>query len=698
MAAQTTVSAFPFRVLRNTDLFLAIGVVGIIMLLVLPLPTLLLDLLLTVSIAVSVLILFVALFILRPLDFSAFPTVLLISTLFRLSLNVASTRLILGNGATEGVAAAGNVIQAFGDFVVLGNYVVGIIIFLILVIINFVVVTKGAGRIAEVAARFTLDAMPGKQMAIDADLNAGIIEEAEAKERRATIQQEADFYGAMDGASKFVRGDAIAGLIITGVNIVGGLVIGVFQFDMPLNTALNTYTVLTVGDGLVAQIPALIVSMAAGIAVTKAAGEQPLSEDLKVQLLGNPRALAVAAIVILVFALIPGMPTFPLLTVALAAGSLAYYLYRSKERASEQKVELAALEMAREAEEAPEDIEALLPIDRLGFELGYGLIPLVDAEQDGELLDRIKSIRRQIAMDLGFIVPPIHIKDNLELAPGGYSIIIKGVEVGRGEVMMDHLLAMKTGDVDEDISGIDTIEPAFGLPALWVQPELQERAQFAGYTVVDLPTVLATHLIEVIKRHAPEFLGRQETQRLVDNFAKNEPKVVEELIPNVLSLGVVQKSLQNLLRERVSIRDLHTVLETLADMGGLTKDPDLLTEYVRQNLARTITRQYQTPDGTLPLISLNQEWEDQMANAIQTTPQGSSYLALDPEMAQTVIQSIEAQLERFSVLNYQPLLLCSPLIRPHLKKLTERFIPNLVVLSHNEISHDVRIESLGMVG
>ena len=698
MAAQTTVSALPFRVLRNTDLFLAIGVVGIIMLLVLPLPTLLLDLLLTVSIALSVLILFVALFILRPLDFSAFPTVLLIITLFRLSLNVASTRLILGNGATEGVAAAGNVIQAFGDFVVLGNYVVGIIIFLILVIINFVVVTKGAGRIAEVAARFTLDAMPGKQMAIDADLNAGIIEEAEAKERRATIQQEADFYGAMDGASKFVRGDAIAGLIITGVNIVGGLVIGVFQFGMPLNTALNTYTVLTVGDGLVAQIPALIVSMAAGIAVTKAAGEVPLSEDLKSQLLGNPRALAIAAIVILVFALIPGMPTFPLLTVALAAGSLAYYLYRSTQRASEQQVELAALEMAREAEEAPEDIEALLPIDRLGFELGYGLIPLVDAEQDGELLDRIKSIRRQIAMDLGFIVPPIHIKDNLELAPGGYSIIIKGVEVGRGEVLLDHLLAMKTGDVDEDITGIDTIEPAFGLPALWVQPELQERAQFAGYTVVDLPTVLATHLIEVIKRHAPEFLGRQETQRLVDNFAKNEPKVVEELIPNVLSLGVVQKSLQNLLRERVSIRDLHTVLETLADMGGLTKDPDLLTEYVRQNLARTITRQYQTPDGTLPLISLNQEWEDQMANAIQTTPQGSSYLALDPEMAQTVIQSVEAQLERFSVLNYQPILLCSPLIRPHLKKLTERFTPNLVVLSHNEISHDVRIESLGMVG
>ncbi|MCH8842608.1 MAG: flagellar biosynthesis protein FlhA [SAR324 cluster bacterium] len=696
MAIQTTASPIVYRASRNTDFLLAISVISIIMVLVLPLPPLVLDLLLSLSIAVSILILFIALFTVQPLDFSSFPSVLLISTLFRLSLNVASTRLILGNGH-EGLGAAGTVIQAFGGFVVGGNYVVGIIIFLIIVTINFVVITKGAGRIAEVAARFTLDAMPGKQMAIDADLNAGIVDDKEAKYRRRKIQQEADFYGAMDGASKFVRGDAIAGLIITGVNIVGGLVIGVFQFDMDISSALDTYTVLTVGDGLVSSIPALIVSVAAGIAVTKASVEQALSEDLKKQILENNRALAMVAMVLFGFAIIPGMPTFPLLSVSAFFGLSSYLIHRNRKLATKQKTEDSALAAQKELEEAPEDIESLLPIDMLGLELGYGMIPLVDSEQDGELLERIKSIRRQVAMDMGFIVPPIHIKDNLELPPGGYSIIVKGVEVGRGELMVDHFLAMKTGDVEEEVTGIETIEPAFGLPALWIIPEDQERAQFAGYTVVDIPTVLATHLTEIIRRHAPEFLGRQETQRLMDNFAKTEPKVVEELVPDLLPLGVVQKVMQNLLRERVSVRDLHTVLETLADMGNMTKESDLLTEYVRQNLSRTITRQYQTPDGMLPLVSLSQEYEEQLANAIQSTPQGT-YLGLDPEIAQTIIQNIESQMERFSVFNYQPILLCSPLIRPHVKKLTERFIPNLVVLSHNEISHDVRIESLGIVG
>ena len=696
MATQAFNVPVSVRTSRYTDFVLAIGVVSIIMVLVLPVVPTLLDILLSMSIAVSILILFVALFTLRPLDFSSLPTVLLIAVLFRLSLNVASTRLILANG-NEGLGAAGAVIQAFGEFVVGGNFVVGIIIFLILVIINFVVITKGAGRIAEVAARFTLDAMPGKQMAIDADLNAGVIDDSEAKVRRSMIQQEADFYGSMDGASKFVRGDAIAGLIITAVNIVGGLVIGIFQFGMDVNTALNTYTLLTVGDGLVSAIPALIVSVAAGIAVTKASVDEALSEILKRQLLGNSRALIIAALVIFVFSLIPGMPTFPLLIVAIGIGTLAWLLYRGRERAEQRDMESALLEAAREAEEGPEDIESLLPIDRLGIELGYGLIPLVDAEQDGELLERIKSIRRQVALESGFIVPPIHIKDNLELAPGAYSLIINGVEVGRGEVLLDHLLAMKTGELEEEITGIETIEPAFGLPALWINPEDQERAQMAGYTVVDLPTVLSTHLIEVIKRHAPEFLGRQEAQRLLDNFAKSEPKVVEELIPNVLPLGTVQKVMQNLLRERVSIRDLHTIIETLADMGPVTKDPELLTEYVRQNMARTITRQYQTDDGTLPLIALSQEVEDQLASSLQTTPQGT-FLGIDPEGAQSIIQNIEGELEQFSVRNFQPILLCSPLIRPHVKKLTERFIPSLVVLSHNEISTDVRIESLGIVG
>jgi flagellar biosynthesis protein FlhA len=696
MATQAQLRPSVLRSARNSDYMLALGVISIIMVLVLPVPPFILDLLLSSSVAISVLILFVALFTQHPLDFSSFPTVLLISTLFRLSLNVASTRLVLGGGQ-HGLGAAGAVIQAFGTFVVGGNFVVGLIIFMILVLINFVVITKGAGRIAEVAARFTLDAMPGKQMAIDADLNAGIIDEKAAKARRARIQQEADFYGAMDGASKFVRGDAIAGLVIVGVNIVGGLIIGIVQYGMDLNTALHTYTVLTVGDGLVAQMPALIVSVAAGIAVTKASVEEALSENLKRELIGNSRALSVATGVVGGFALIPGMPTFPLMAVALLLGFLAYSMHQGRRKAKSADQETAALEARKQAETAPEDIEGLLPIDRLGLELGYGLIPLVDAEQDGELLERIKSIRRQVAVDMGFIVPPIHIKDNLELQPGGYSVIINGVEVGRGEVSLGHLLAMKSGEVEEEITGTDTIEPAFGLPAIWIEPEQQERAQFSGYTVVDLPTVLATHLVEVVKRHAPEFLGRQEAQRLLDSFAKGEPKVVEELIPNVLPLGVVQKVLQNMLRERVSIRDMHTILETLADMGPVSKDPDLLTEYVRQSMARTITRQYQTPDGTLPLVSLAQSVEDQLAGAIQTTQQGT-YLGLDPELAQSIIQNIEGQLERFAVLNYQPILLCSPLIRPHVKKLTERFIPNLVVLSHNEISNDVRIESLGLVG
>ncbi len=680
---------------RNTDLGLALGVVGIIMVLVLPLAPVMLDLLLALSIAMSILILFVSLFTAKPLDFSSFPSVLLISTLFRLSLNVASTRLILGNGH-EGLGAAGAVIRSFGDFVVGGNYVVGVIIFLILVLINFVVITKGAGRIAEVAARFTLDAMPGKQLAIDADLNAGVINEIDAKARREQVQHEADFYGAMDGASKFVRGDAIAGLLITGVNIVGGLIIGVFQFNMSLDNALGTYTILTVGDGLVSQMPALIVSVAAGLAVTKASVEHGLSENLRHQLLGNVRALGIASGVLSGFAIIPGMPTFPLLSVGIGTGALAWTLHKTKLRADAEQAEFEKQEEESAAEDDGEDVEGLLAMDRLGLELGYGLIPLVDAEQDGELLERIKSIRRQIALESGFIVPPIHIKDNLELASGNYSIIINGVEVGTGDLMVDNLLAMKTGEIIDEINGVSAIEPAFGLPALWIDPTDQERAQLGGYTVVDLPTVLATHLVEIIKRHAPDFLGRQETQKLLDNFAKNEPKVVEELIPNVLSLGVVQKVLQNLLAERVSARDLHTILETLADMGPLTKDPDLLTEHVRQRLARTITRQHQNGDGALLLISLSQEMEDRLASAIKSSSQGT-YLGLDPDTTQQLVQNLEAQMERFAESGAQPILLCSPLVRMHVKRLIERFLPNLVVLSHHEISNDVRIESLGMV-
>lgn len=666
-----------------------------LMIIVVPLPEIILDLLLAMSITLGLLILFVSLFTANALEFSSFPTVLLISTLFRLSLNIASTRLILLNG-NKGLDAAGSVIKSFGEFVVGGNQIVGIIIFLILVIINFVVITKGATRIAEVAARFTLDAMPGKQMAIDADLNAGLIDETQARNRRQTIQRESDFYGAMDGASKFVRGDAIAGLIITFINILGGLLVGITQYGMTSGDAFETYSILTIGDGLVSQIPSLIISIAAGIAVTKASAENKLSVDLSEQIFRNTQALYVSSAILVAFGLIPGLPTVPFLLLSAMTFGLAYAAKQSAARLAIAEQEATQIQLQQEIEEEPENIESLLPIDLLGLELGYGLIPLVDEEQDGELLKRIKAIRRQMATDYGYVVPPMHIKDNLELSPGEYSITIKGIEVARAELMVGHFLAMKTGDVDEDIHGVDTVEPAFGLPAIWISADDEERAQFAGYTVVDLPTVLATHITEVLKNHAHEFLGRQETQKLLDTFGQSNPKVVEELVPGQLNLGIVQKVLQNLLREQVSIRDLHTVLETLADVSNLTKDPDLLTEHVRQALSRQLTRQYQTPDGTLPLITMSQELENQIASAIQDTGHGT-YLGLNPNMAQLIINSTEALIEQFEINNYQPVLLCSPLIRPHVKKLLERFIPNLVVLSHNEVSPDVRIEALGVV-
>ncbi len=680
---------------RNSDVLLAVGVISVLMIMVVPLPEILMDLLLALSITLGVLILFVALFTANALEFSSFPTVLLIATLFRLSLNVASTRLILLNG-NKGYDAAGTVIKSFGEFVVGGNQIVGIIVFLILVLINFVVITKGAGRIAEVAARFTLDAMPGKQMAIDADLNAGLIDETQARERRQYVQRESDFYGAMDGASKFVRGDAIAGLIITTINILGGLLIGVTQFGMSSGDAFETYATLTIGDGLVSQIPALIISIAAGIAVTKASAENKLSVDLGKQVFSNAQALNVSAALLLAFAIIPGLPVLPFLTLGIITGGLAFFARQDNFRNQQAEEAQAQLKLQQEIEEEPENIESLLPIDLLGLELGYGLIPLVDEEQDGELLKRIKAIRRQMATDYGYVVPPMHIKDNLELSPGEYSITIKGIEVARAELMVGHFMAMKTGEVDEEISGVDTVEPAFGLPAIWITSEDEERAQFAGYTVVDLPTVLATHITEILKNHSFEFLGRQETQKLLDTFGQSNPKVIEELVPGQLNLGVVQKVLQNLLREQVSIRDLHTILETLADVANLTKDPDLLTEHVRQALSRQLTRQYQTPDGMLPLITMSQELENQVASSIQDTGHGS-YLGLNPNMAQLIINNTEALIEQFELNNYQPLLLCSPLIRPHVKKLLERFIPNLVVLSHNEVAPDVRIEALGVV-
>ncbi len=681
--------------LFNADAYLATGVIGILAVMILPLPAMVLDILFAVNITFSVLILFVALYSLKPLDFSVFPSVLLVTTLFRLSLNVASTRAILTNGK-QGTSAAGHVIEAFGSFVVGGNYFIGIIVFLILVLINFMVITKGSGRIAEVAARFTLDAMPGKQMAIDADLNAGIISEQVAQERRREIQREADFFGAMDGASKFVRGDAIAGLIITGINIIGGLILGVIYYSMEIGNAAQTFTSLTIGDGLVSQIPAIIISIAAGIVTAKAGAQNRLGVDLGIQLFGNPLALAMASGTLTVFGMVPGMPTATFLIMALVTGVLSQQGFKAKTRLVEVEANRVESEETSATEESAESIADLLPIDTLGLELGYALIPLVDPEQDGELLDRVKAIRRQIALDMGFIVPPIHIKDNLQLEPGAYSAIIKGIEVGKGEMMMEHYLAMEAGGVDDQIDGVQTLEPAFGLPALWISEADRETAQIAGYTVVDIPTVISTHITEIIKSHAAEFLGRQQVQKLLDKVNENDPKLVEELIPDMLGLGIVQRVLQGLLKEGVSIRDLHSILELLADAAQYTKLPDLLLEEVRAGLARNITRQYQNDEGVVPVMTLDQEMENILAEAVQETAQGS-YLGLDPSSAQKVIDSIQGGIEAFNMYNYQPVLLVGSKVRPHVKRLTERNIPNLVVLAHTEISPEVQVESLGTI-
>ncbi|NOY52958.1 MAG: flagellar biosynthesis protein FlhA [Deltaproteobacteria bacterium] len=679
------------RFANQSELFLAAGVVMILGIMVIPMPPVVMDTLLFFNIAFSLVILLVAIYTERPLDFSIFPSILLMTTLYRLSLNVASTRLILLHGG-EGTKAAGNIIQAFGTFVVGGNYVVGMVVFLILVIINFVVITKGAGRIAEVGARFTLDALPGKQMSIDADLNAGLINEAQARQRRKDVEMEADFYGAMDGASKFVRGDAIAGIIITIINILGGLVIGVLQQHLSVTEAAQTYTLLTVGDGLVSQLPALIVSTAAGLVVTHASTGGSLGVAVIKQLFSNTRAIAVTAGIMFLLGLIPGLPQIPFLFFSVVMGGGAYLMHSRQEKTRQAEEEEAAAPPPPE----PERIERLLPLDLLEMEIGYGLIPLVDRERGGDLLERIRSVRRQFATEMGIIVPPLHIRDNLKLKAGEYAFRIKGEKVDGGELMMNHLLAMDGGNVKDRIRGMETTEPAFGLPALWVNEQEKDRAKMSGYSVVDHSTVIATHLTEMIRKHAEELLGRQEVQSLLDHFGETYPKVVEELVPNLLSLGAVQKVLQNLLSERISIRDLRTILETLADHAEYTKDTDLLTEYVRQKLGRSITRPYMDPAGELRVITLDQQVEDQISESITRHEQGT-FLALDPVAAQKVISRIGKAMEKAASMNIEPVLLCSPGIRMVLRKMTERFLPDLVVLSHSEVSPNTKIQSVESV-
>ncbi len=692
MANQIQITGqIPF-VAKNSDVFMAMAVVGIIVFMVMPLPTLLLDLLLSFSIMFALIILLASMYVQRPLELSSFPSILLLVTLFRLALNVASTRIILLHG-NEGTLAAGKVIKAFGGFVVGGNYLVGIIVFLILVAINFLVITKGAGRIAEVAARFTLDAMPGKQMSIDADLNAGLISENEARARREVIAQEAEYYGAMDGANKFVRGDAVAGIVITLINIIGGLAIGVFQKDMSFANAAQNYTLLTIGDGLVSQVPALIVSTAAGVIVTRAGADSSLGSEITSQILIQPKAIGVASGVLFGFGLVPGLPTVPFLLLALLSGGLAYSISRSvKETARMEE----ALAVQKEKAIPAGQFDALPPLDTLAIEVGYGLIPLVDIEQDGQLLDRIKSLRRQIARELGIIVAPVHIQDNMQLKPGEYTIMLKGNEIARGELMTNYYLAMNPKATNEKIEGIATREPTYGLPALWIKEEAKESALAKGFTVVDLATVLTTHLSEIIKRYCHELLGRQDVQQLLDNLKETHPKVVEELVPNLLPLGGVVQVLQNLLREQVPIRDLLTILETLADWSPATKDLDILTEHVRHALARTLTKMHLTPEGHIAAITLGHSLESTISGALQQTDHGS-FLTLDPSVAQTMMNNLAASLEKMSSLNYQPVVMCSAQIRYHVSRLVDRFLPHVVVLSYDEILSNVEIQSIDVL-
>jgi flagellar biosynthesis protein FlhA len=678
---------------KNTDLFIAIGILAILAVMIVPLPPVMLDVSLSFSLALSVLILLTAIYVKSTLEFTSFPSLLLMTTLFRLALNVATTRLILTHGH-EGTASAGSVIQAFGNFVVGNNYVIGFIVFAILVVINFVVITKGSGRVAEVAARFTLDAMPGKQMAIDAELNAGVINEAEAKRRRKEIEKEADFYGSMDGASKFVRGDAIAGIIITVINIVGGLLIGVMQKNLDLATAAKNYTMLTIGDGLLAQIPALIISTAAGMIVTRSASEDNMGEELTSQLLANPRAIYISAGVLTCLAIVPGLPTVPFMVMAIIMAATAWTIvqYRN-EKAQAEKAKLD-MELAAPKKE---NVETMLPLDMVELEVGYGLINVVDSSKSGDLLERIASIRKQFALDLGIVVPSVHIRDNLQLASGEYRFLIKGNKVGGGVLRPDALLAMDPGQTTVKIDGTPTKEPAFGLDAIWISQVNREKAEMAGYTVVDLPTVMATHITEMIRTHAHELLGRQEVAQLVENFKKSHPKVVEELIPDILTLGGVVRIMQNLLKEQVSIRDLLTIFETLADEGVRTKDLDLLTEAVRKQLSRMITAKYTGDDGAVNVMTFDSRLEELVSNALLQTEQGVQ-LVMDPQSASRMISNIAQQIETHPEIAGQPILLTSPTIRRHIFKLVSRFIPQLIVLSHNEITADARVQSVATVG
>ena len=675
--------------LQRTDILLALAVVAILVFMIIPLPSVLLDILLTVNITCSLMILLIPMYTVRPLEFSVFPGILLLVTLFRLSLNVASTRLILGE------AYAGAVIESFGSFVVKGNYVVGLVVFVILIIINFVVITKGSGRIAEVAARFTLDALRGKQMAIDADLNAGLIDEKEARRRRDEIRDEADFYGAMDGASKFVRGDAVAGLLITFVNILGGLIIGVLQMGMNVQEALATYTILTVGDGLVTQIPALIISTAAGIIVTKTSTQTSLAQTVTSQFFRRTRPIYIASGVLMLLGMVPGLPTLPFFLLGSATGGIGFL---TSDLLAEMKAE--AEEATAEEEEAPppDKPENYLHVDPLEIEIGYSLIPLIDVNQGGDLLDSLTMIRKQIAQQLGIIVPPIRIRDNVQLQSNEYVIKIKGNEVGRGEVLNGHYLALTPDGEDDELGGIKTVDPTFHMTAYWLNEEQKERAELKGYTVVEASSVVSTHLMEVLKKNAYKIMNRQAVQNLIDNFKKDHPAVVEELIPDLLSIGVVQNVLRNLLREHIPIRDLTTILETLADYAPLTKDPDILTEYVRNALAETITNLHRNEQGEIVALTLDPQLEEEILTQMKDGQPPRQNLGLAPEKVNAIFAATAEKMQEAMATTGKALLITNPKIRRYVRAFFEPVLPNLVVLSYADLTPHVHIRVLGSIG
>ena len=665
-------------------------VIVILTALLVPLPPIILDILISTNVSLSVVVLLSSLYAINPINFSAFPSILLLTTLFRLSLNIASTRLILLNGA-QGFSAAGDVISAFGQFVVGGNYAVGLIIFLVLIIIQYVVINHGAVRISEVTARFTLDALPGKQLSIDADLNAGIIDQDEAKERRAMVSKEADFYGAMDGAIRFTQRDAMASILITLINIIGGLFIGVFQNNMDGLVALETFTILTIGDGLVTAIPSLLISVSGGLITTRAAGDSNLGEEVGGQLFADSRPIFFACALVSGLGLVPGLPTLAFLTLGTALGAIGFAVQRA-----EQESELEPVVEAPEPDEGTvERATAFLKIDSLAVEIGYGLVGIVDAQQGGNFLSRIRSIRKQLAQELGMIVPPVNITDNLKLGAREYTILLKGVDIGKGELMMDRLMAIDPGNTTGTIEGTSTQEPTFGLPAFWITKENKERAQLMNYTVVDASTILATHLTEMIRSHAHELLGRQEVKTLIDHVGETHPKLIEELVPSTLSVGEIQKVLQSLLREKVSIRDLVTIFESLADYGGRTKDPVTLTEAARATLSRSITKPLLNDTGELPIISLSPEWEARLKDAM-IADEGGAYLALDSKGFEELVQALGERCQKLT--SSQWTLLCSSTVRYHLRKLIERFIPQLTVVSPNDIPPNLQIVSQGVVG